>query len=93
MLLGFGPDSKPFYQCHLDGICLSTIAITSSLIYLKYVASTVKEYTDSLFVTAVAICAAVCYVNVIFRKSQLFDYFNQFEENINSSKLVSHTLL
>lgn len=66
ILIGFGPNLKPFNLHQVNGICLSTLAIASSIEYLNKVAQTTKEYTNSLYIIAVAISIVMCYVNVIF---------------------------
>lgn len=87
-VIGFSPNLKPFNFYHLSGIFLSTTGIISNLLYLRNVASSAKEYADSLYMTVVTISFTLCYLNVILKKTAMFDYFNEVEENFNSSKSV-----
>lgn len=84
--IGFSPNSKPLNPHYVNGFCASAIAVAFDLMYLKNVASTAEEYANSLYLTAVAIATSLCYLNVILMKTALFDYFDEVDENFNSSK-------
>lgn len=85
---GFNPHRKGYNQCHVNGFLISSTAIVLSLVFLKNLAETVKEFTDSLYVVTAIVSMILCYANTIFKTTEIFAYFDQFDENVTTSKSI-----
>lgn len=87
-LIGFDSNHSVWKIEHLVGFALTGLAIPSFFIFLFHVADTIKEFTDSIYITAVAITIFISFVNTILKKSKLTLLFNMLEENVNNSKYL-----
>ena len=84
---GFTPRGDIINACHVKGFITITIGITCNLMFIYRVAETVKELTESLYVTAAIISLFLCYVTTISKTIEFFAFFNQFNENVTKRKL------
>lgn len=85
-LIGFGTNHSLWNIYHLIGFAIAGLAIPSFFLFTIYVADTIKEFTDSIFMTAVAIAIFISFINTIHKRSKLILLFNLFEENIAKSE-------
>lgn len=77
-----------FHKMQLLHILQGFLAIVLQCIYLIYVASTIREYMNSIFMTAFGILAYIVYWSMIFQTKTIFEFMDEFEKAINKSKIV-----
>lgn len=81
---GFIPHRKSLTRSMLIGHFVSFTGIVSSIMFVVN-AKTVKELTDSLYISAAITSMVFCYAITVIKESELFDYFDKFEENVTTS--------
>lgn len=84
--LGFSRHLTRLNRYHVIGFIVSFTGIVSSIIFVIHVAETVKEFTDSLYIASVIICAVSGYAITIYKTRELFAYFDEYDENVTTSR-------
>lgn len=85
-LMGFGSNESLWNAKYLIGYATAGLAIPSFLMYLFHVANSVKEFTDSIYITAVSIAIFISFINTVHKRSKLKILFKLIEENVNNSE-------
>lgn len=86
VLMGFNSNNSLWNVQYLIGFATAGLSIPSFSIFLFHEAESVKEFTDSVYLTAVSITLFVSYINTILKRSELLNLFEVIEENVNNSK-------
>lgn len=89
-ILGFSINQPLCNRKILNGFALFSLAIPSFFMFLFRVADTIKELTDSIYITAASITIFICFVNTVFTRSKLTLFFEMLEENVNNSEFTLH---
>lgn len=85
-LMGFS-SNKSFWNVEfLIGFATAGVAIPSFLIFLFHVANSFKEFTDSIYITAVSIAISISFIDTVHKRSKLTILFKKIEENVNNSE-------
>lgn len=62
--------------------------VTSLCVHLFHVASTPKEYLDSILITGMAILILISHISTILQMATIFTYIDEVEGVLNESKFV-----
>lgn len=84
--IGYSPHHERYNRHHVTGFFVSFTGLFLNFMFLIHVAETVKEFTDSLYVVSAIVSTVLCFANTMHKTSELFAYFNQFEENVTTSR-------
>lgn len=77
---------KPiFCKQQIFEVVQSIVTISSQCVYLFCVASTTREYMNSIYMTMVGILVFICYLSAIFKKEITFFFIDDLEATINES--------
>lgn len=85
--IGFGKDDVPFKnELHFRGIIVSSIGMTTQLLYLLYEAETVGEYMLSVFTIIVGVAIFASYFTTIFKINEMSNFIDSYQKFIEESK-------
>lgn len=89
-ILKFDPNqtgsSTELIRQHQSCFFKSILSLISLIVYLLYVAKTIKEYMDSIFLTTAAITIFVSFTSTVFKTPELYAFLNNAEEAGNKSE-------
>lgn len=85
-LMGFSSNKSFWNVEYLIGFATAGLAIPSFLIFLFHEADSAKEFTDSIYITAVSIAIFISFINTVHKRSKLTILFKMIEENVNNSE-------
>lgn len=63
------------------------LSITSLYVYLLFVADSLKEYMDSILVTAVGTLVVISRISTILKMKTIFVFIDEVEKLLNASEL------
>lgn len=85
-LMGFSSNQSFWSIEYFIAFAITVLAIPSLLIYFFYVADSIKETTDSIYITAVSIAIFISFINTVYNRSKITILFKMIEENVNNSE-------
>lgn len=87
-LIGFGENNSAFDRSQLFRGFLGTVAPILGFIYLFHVASTAKEYIESIIMTMAGVIILLAFISMNIQFDNIFFFIHEFEEAINESKYI-----
>lgn len=85
---GITPQNHPFNWRNLLILVVFVIGLILICSFLFVVASTFKEYTESIYVSSVGILIFSMYLNVIWNKANIFQFIDCWEKIADKSKFL-----
>lgn len=82
------PLSNPFDRAHFIRTIRSTLSVLFQLIYLIRGAKSAKEYINSTYIITASIALILSLLNTIYKSEQMYQFFDKFENFINTSKYL-----
>lgn len=71
-----------FYGKALIGFLLLGINVLSHFQFLSHDDITFEEYTESLYMTTIAVLSLLCYASMILKNEEYFDFIDKFKSII-----------
>lgn len=87
-LVGFGENNSAFDRRFLINGVLGILAMILLLVHLFHVASTAREYMESIVMTMAGVVSFIAYISMHFQYANIFILINEFEEAINDSEYI-----
>ena len=85
-MLGFSSNQPLCNKQFFTGFAVSCLSILSFSVFLLHEADTIKEFTNSIYVTAASVAIFTCFINTVFNRSKLTLFFEMLDENVNNSE-------
>lgn len=85
---GLSPNCNCFNQSIVVGSFVAIMAMVLDFMFVIRVAKTVEEFANWLYITTAIVSLDLSYAITIHKKSKLFDYFTQFDQNVATSRLT-----
>lgn len=79
----------PFNRKILFGFSMLSLGNCCSFVYITYVAETFADYTQSVYMLSFGILIVFALIILIFNVEKLFEYMDECDDLINTSKLSS----
>lgn len=84
--IGYRANQNPFNTQQLSIILMGIFATISQCIYLFFIAKTLKEFMDSILMTAANFLVFISNLSTIHKMATIFIFIDSIEKAINESK-------
>lgn len=79
----------PFNTRNAIALTMSTICVTSNIIFLLHDAKTFEEYTNTIYVLSTAVLGKTNYSIALWKSAECFHVFDSFQNVINKSEWMN----
>lgn len=83
---GFQRDQSAFNERQWWTILKYSFFMILQYVYLFAVASTPRQYMNSIFMSTAGILIVISYLSIVFKTATIFDYIDDVEHVINGSE-------
>lgn len=88
--LGHRRNESPFNKTQLRVMVIVVLNLFSICAYIAREPHTVKQYLDSIYMSAVAVLITIARVCILYKNATIFDFIDTVEETVNRSELNSY---